>query len=114
MSTVAVLGLTVLIHPQAAGGSACPSARAEIQSLPALTILFFTASRCDSRRTLSPIPEKFARKNEKWVKLVSVDCDLANAPLGQPPVRELPGQPSSTRSQAGEVAVRRVATYTVR
>jgi thiol-disulfide isomerase/thioredoxin len=114
MSTVAVLALTIVIHLQAAGGSACPSARAETPSPPALAVLFFTTSWCDPCRAVSPFSEKLARKYEKRVKLVSVDCDPANAPIGQSPIRELSGQPPSARTQAAEVAVRLVAPYAVR
>jgi thioredoxin-like negative regulator of GroEL len=90
MSTVAVLALTVLIHLQAAGGSACPSARAETKSAPALTILFFTASWCEPCRAVSPILEKFTRKHEKQVKLVTLDFDLAKTEVNDWDVQEIP------------------------
>ncbi len=56
----------------------------------ALTILFFTASWCEPCRAVSPLLEKFARKNEKHVKLVAVDFDRAKAEVARWGVREIP------------------------
>jgi thioredoxin-like negative regulator of GroEL len=90
MSTAAVLALTLLLPLQAAANSPRPPGRAESKSAAPLTILFFTASWCEPCRAASPILEKFARKNEKRVKLVAVDFDRAKAEAARWGVREIP------------------------
>jgi len=90
MSTAAVLALALLVHSQATATRPPPPGRAESKSPAALTILFFTASWCEPCRAVSPILEKFARKNERRVKLVAMDFDHAKAEAARWDVREIP------------------------
>jgi thioredoxin 1 len=90
MSTAALFAIAVLLHLQAPANSARPPGHAENKSQPALTILFFTASWCEPCRAVSPMLEKFARKNEKRVQLVTVDFDRAKAEVERWGVREIP------------------------
>jgi thiol-disulfide isomerase/thioredoxin len=90
MSATAVLALTFFIPWQAPASSDRLRARSEANTPAALTILFFTASWCEPCRAVSPLLEKFARKNEKHVKLVAVDFDRAKAEVARWGVREIP------------------------
>lgn len=90
MSAAAVLVLTFFIHWQAPASSAHPAVRSEDNRQATLTILFFTASWCEPCRAVSPLLEKFARKNTRHVKLVAVDFDRAKAETARWGVREIP------------------------
>ena len=90
MSTAVVLALALFINSQATANAPHPSGRAESKKPAELTILFFTASWCEPCRAVSPILEKFARNNDKRVKLVAVDFDHAKAEAERWGVREIP------------------------
>lgn len=90
MSVATLLALSLVIHLQVPASSGRLRAPGEANSRPDLTILFFTASWCEPCRAVSPLLEKFARKNEKRVKLVAVDFDRAKAEAARWGVREIP------------------------
>ena len=90
MSTAAVLAFVLFVNSQAASNTPHPPGRAESKSPAELTILFFTASWCEPCRAVSPLLERFARKNDKRVKLISVDFDHAKAEAERWGVREIP------------------------
>lgn len=82
--------LGILLAFQAAAGSAASPVRGQAIPRPRSTILFFTASWCEPCRAVSPILEKFARKNEKRVKLVAIDFDRAKGEAARWGVQEIP------------------------
>jgi thioredoxin 1 len=57
---------------------------------PRITILFFTASWCDPCRAVEPVLHRFARKNDKIVKVVDVDFDQARDLVERWAVEEIP------------------------
>ena len=90
MFSAAVLLVALLLPLAGQTGSDHRAAPRPVQADPVLTVLFFTASWCEPCRDVGPILAKFASKNEKRVKLVTIDFDRAKGEAVRWEVREIP------------------------
>ena len=90
MLSAAILFVALALPFPGQTGSEHRVAPRPTQADPVLTVLFFTASWCEPCREVGPILAKFASKNEKRVKLVTIDFDRAKGEAARWDVREIP------------------------
>jgi thioredoxin 2 len=90
MFSAAVLFVALALPVPGQTGSDHRAALLPTQADPVLTVLFFTASWCEPCREVGPILARFASKNEKRVKLVTIDFDRAKGEAARWGVREIP------------------------
>jgi thioredoxin 2 len=90
MFSAAILFVALVLPLAGQTGSEHRVAPRPAQADPVLTVLFFTASWCEPCREVGPILARFASKNGKRVKLVTIDFDRAKGEAARWDVREIP------------------------